>query len=204
MDKLSYAWGLAMGSQLKAMGVKELNSESFKDGVKVAFDGGTPEISTEEAQKLINDYLQELEAKATAAAKEAGNKFLEENAKKEGVKVTSTGLQYRVIKEGTGAQPTATDEVTVHYTGKLLDGTVFDSSVNRGEPATFPLNRVIPGWTEGVQLMKEGAKYEFYIPSDLAYGPNGVPNAIPPHATLIFAVELISIGKKDSKLGGIG
>ena len=203
MDKLSYAWGLAMGSQLKAMGVKELNSESFKDGVKVAFDGGTPEISTEEAQKLINDYLQELEAKATAAAKEAGNKFLEENAKKEGVKVTSTGLQYRVIKEGTGAQPTATDEVTVHYTGKLLDGTVFDSSVNRGEPATFPLNRVIPGWTEGVQLMKEGAKYEFYIPSDLAYGPNGVPNAIPPHATLIFEVELISIGKKESKLVGI-
>ena len=192
-----------MGSQLKAMGVKELNSESFKDGVKVAFDGGTPEISTEEAQKLINDYLQELEAKATAAAKEAGNKFLEENAKKEGVKVTSTGLQYRVIKEGTGAQPTATDEVTVHYTGKLLDGTVFDSSVNRGEPATFPLNRVIPGWTEGVQLMKEGAKYEFYIPSDLAYGPNGVPNAIPPHATLIFEVELISIGKKESKLVGI-
>ena len=123
--------------------------------------------------------------------------------KKEGVKVTSTGLQYRVIKEGTGAQPTATDEVTVHYTGKLLDGTVFDSSVNRGEPATFPLNRVIPGWTEGVQLMKEGAKYEFYIPSDLAYGPNGVPNAIPPHATLIFEVELISIGKKESKLVGI-
>ena len=203
MDKLSYAWGLAMGSQLKAMGVKELNSESFKDGVKVAFDGGTPEISTEEAQKLINDYLQELEAKATAAAKEAGNKFLEENAKKEGVKVTSTGLQYRVIKEGTGAQPTATDEVTVHYTGKLHDGTVFDSSVNRGEPATGPLNRVIPGWTEGVQLMKEGAKYEFYIPSDLAYGPNGVPNAIPPHATLIFEVELISIGKKESKLVGI-
>ncbi len=204
MDKLSYAWGLAMGSQLKAMGVKEINSESFKDGVKVAFDGGTPEITTEEAQKLINDYLQELEAKATAAAKEAGNKFLEENSKKEGVKVTASGLQYRVIKEGTGAQPTATDEVTVHYTGKLLDGTVFDSSVNRGEPATFPLNRVIPGWTEGVQLMKEGAKYEFYIPSDLAYGPNGVPNAIPPHATLIFEVELLNIGpKKESKLVGI-
>lgn len=203
MDKLSYAWGLAMGSQLKAMGVKEINSESFKDGVKVAFDGGTPEIPTEEAQKLINDYLQELEAKATAAAKEAGNKFLEENAKKEGVKVTASGLQYRVIKEGAGKQPTATDEVTVHYTGKLLDGTVFDSSVNRGEPATFPLNRVIPGWTEGVQLMKEGAKYEFFIPSDLAYGPNGVPNAIPPHATLIFEVELISVGKKESKLVGI-
>ncbi len=203
MDKLSYAWGLAMGSQLKAMGVKEINSESFKDGVKVAFDGGTPEISTEEAQKLINEYLQDLEAKATAAAKEAGSKFLEENSKKEGVKVTASGLQYRVLKEGTGAQPTATDEVTVHYTGKLLDGTVFDSSINRGEPATFPLNRVIPGWTEGVQLMKEGAKYEFYIPSDLAYGPNGVPNAIPPHATLIFEVELISIGKKESKLVGI-
>lgn len=196
MDKLSYAWGLAMGQQLKGMGVKTIDSKSFQDGVKVAFDGGTPEISMEEAQKLINDYLGELEAKAVEAAKAAGSKFLEENASKDGVKVTSSGLQYVVEKEGEGAQPTAEDEVTVHYTGRLLDGTVFDSSVNRGEPATFPLNRVIPGWTEGVQLMKEGAKYVFFIPSDLAYGPQGVPGAIPPHSTLIFEVELLKVVKK--------
>lgn len=196
MDKLSYAWGLAMGNQLKAMGVKELNSEDFKDGVKVAFDGGTPAMEPAEAQKLIQDYLQELEAKATAAARAAGEAFLAENKTKEGVQTTATGLQYIVEKEGNGAQPAATDEVTVHYTGSLLDGTVFDSSVNRGEPATFPLNRVIPGWTEGVQLMKEGAKYKFFIPSDLAYGPNGIPNVIPPHSTLIFEVELIKVIKK--------
>lgn len=196
MDKLSYAWGLAMGQQLKGMGVKTIDSKSFQNGVKVAFDGGTPEISMEEAQKLINDYLGELEAKAVEAAKAAGSKFLEENASKDGVKVTSSGLQYVVEKEGEGAQPTAEDEVTVHYTGRLLDGTVFDSSVNRGEPATFPLNRVIPGWTEGVQLMKEGAKYIFFIPSDLAYCPQGVPGAIPPHSTLIFEIELIKVVKK--------
>lgn len=196
MDKLSYAWGLAMGQQLKGMGIKELNSESFKDGVKVAFDGGKPEMPVEEAQKLINDYLAELEAKAVEAARAAGSKFLEENAAKEGVKTTASGLQYVVEKEGEGAMPTAEDEVTVHYTGRLLGGTVFDSSVNRGEPATFPLNRVIPGWTEGVQLMKEGSKYVFFIPSDLAYGPQGIPGAIPPHSTLIFEVELIKVVKK--------
>lgn len=196
MDKLSYAWGMAMGMQLKAMGVKELQYDSFKDGVKVAFDGGTPEMSPEEAQKLINDYLEELQKEAAAAATAEAKAFLDENAKKEGVKVTSSGLQYKVLKEGEGAQPTAEDEVTVHYTGKLLNGTVFDSSVNRGETATFPLNRVIPGWTEGVQLMKEGAKYEFFIPSDLAYGPQGIPNVIPPHSTLVFEVELIKVNKK--------
>lgn len=196
MDKLSYAWGLAMGRQLQGMGVKELDSESFKDGVKVAFDGGEPAIPVEEAQKLINDYLEDLQKKAEAAARAEGEQFLAENGKKENVKTTASGLQYAVEKEGTGAQPTAEDEVTVHYTGKLLSGQVFDSSVNRGEPATFPLNRVIPGWTEGVQLMKEGAKYTFFIPSDLAYGPQGVPGAIPPHSTLIFDVELIKVIKK--------
>jgi FKBP-type peptidyl-prolyl cis-trans isomerase FklB len=196
MDKLSYAWGLAMGRQLQGMGVKDLNVEDFNTAVKTAFEGGEPAISVEEAQKLITEYLEELQKKAEAAAREAGEKFLAENKKNEGVMETASGLQYIVEKEGTGAQPAATDEVTVHYTGRLLDGTVFDSSVNRGEPATFPLNRVIPGWTEGVQLMKEGAKYTFFIPSDLAYGPQGVPNAIPPHSTLIFEVELIKVIKK--------
>lgn len=178
------------------MGINELEFDSFMDGVKVSFDGGTPEISPEEAQKLINDYLEELQNKATAAAKAEAQVFLDENAAKEGVKVTASGLQYKVLKEGEGIRPTAEDEVTVHYTGKLLNGTVFDSSVSRGEPATFPLNRVIPGWTEGVQLMNEGAKYEFFIPSDLAYGPQGIPNVIPPHSTLIFEVELIKVNKK--------
>lgn len=196
MDKLSYSWGLLMGSQLKGMGVVNLNPDDFCNGVKAIFEGTKPEIEISEAQQIINEYLQELQKKAEAQARETGEAFLAENAKKEGVKVTSSGLQYIVDKEGTGAQPTAEDEVTVHYTGKLLDGTVFDSSVNRGEPATFPLNRVIPGWTEGVQLMKEGAKYTFFIPSDLAYGPQGVPNAIPPHSTLIFDVELIKVNKK--------
>ena len=153
-------------------------------------------MSPEEAQKLIQDYLNDLQQKAEEAAKAAGTAFLKENKQNPNVKETSTGLQYVVEKEGTGAQPTAEDEVTVHYTGRLLDGTVFDSSVNRGEPATFPLNRVIPGWTEGVQLMKEGAKYTFFIPSDLAYGPQGIPGAIPPHSTLIFDVELIKVVKK--------
>ena len=196
MDKLSYAWGLAMGRQLKGMGVSNLDADTFRNGVMNAFDGTEPAIPVEEAQKLINDYLQELQDKAEKVARAEGEQFLAENGKKENVKTTASGLQYVVEKEGTGAQPTAEDEVTVHYTGKLLNGQVSDSSVNRGEPATFPLNRVIPGWTEGVQLMKEGAKYTFFIPSDLAYGPQGVPGAIPPHSTLIFDVELIKVNKK--------
>jgi FKBP-type peptidyl-prolyl cis-trans isomerase FklB len=196
MDKLSYAWGLAMGQQLLGMGVKNLNVDDYMAAVKAVLEGAEPALPLEEAQTLINEYLQNLEAEATKAAKEAGEKFLADNKTREGVKVTASGLQYVVEKEGEGAQPTAEDEVTVHYTGRLLNGQVFDSSVQRGEPATFPLNRVIPGWKEGVQLMKEGAKYTFFIPSDLAYGPQGIPNAIPPHSTLIFEVELIKVIKK--------
>ena len=196
MDKLSYAWGMAMGHQLKGMGVQHLQKEDFDEAVHSAFEGKETKMTPEEAQKVIQEYLQELNKKNEAIAREAGDKFLEANRKNPGVHVTESGLQYVVDKEGTGLQPSATDEVTVHYTGRLLDGTVFDSSVSRGEPATFPLNRVIPGWTEGVQLMKEGAKYTFFIPSDLAYGPQGIPNAIPPHSTLIFDVELIKVIKK--------
>ncbi|MDE6143564.1 MAG: FKBP-type peptidyl-prolyl cis-trans isomerase [Muribaculaceae bacterium] len=196
MDKLSYAWGMALGQQLRAMGVDNLDKADFDEAVHAAFDGKETKMSPEEANQTIQTYLQELTEKKAAEIKAVGDKFLQENLKKENVNVTASGLQYIVEKEGTGAQPSATDEVTVHYTGKLLDGTVFDSSVSRGEPATFPLNRVIPGWTEGVQLMKEGGKYTFFIPSDLAYGPQGVPNAIPPHSTLIFEVELIKVIKK--------
>lgn len=196
MDKLSYAWGMAMGQQLKGMGVKDLNKEDFDEAVHTSFEGKETKLTPEEAQKILNEYLQELNKKNEAIAREAGDKFLEANRKNPGVHVTDSGLQYVIEKEGTGKQPSATDEVTVHYTGKLLDGTVFDSSINRGEPATFPLNRVIPGWTEGLQLMKEGGKTTFFIPSDLAYGPNGIPNVIPPHSTLIFDVELISVRPK--------
>ena len=193
MDKLSYAWGMAMGQQLRGMGLDHLNKEDFDEALHASFEGRKTEMTPEEAQKLLQEYLQELNKKNEAIAREAGDKFLEANRQNPGVHVTSSGLQYVVEKEGTGKQPTATSEVTVHYTGKLLDGTVFDSSINRGEPTTFPLNRVIPGWTEGLQLMKEGAKYTFFIPSDLAYGPAGIPNVIPPHSTLIFDVELISV-----------
>lgn len=194
MDKLSYAWGIAMASQLKAMGVENLNTEDYCKAVKDVFEGAELAVKPEEAQTLINNYLMELQEKATRLAKEAGERFLAENGKKEGVHTTASGLQYVVEKEGTGKQPSATDNVTVHYTGRLLNGHVFDSSVSRGEPATFPLNRVIPGWTEGLQLMKEGAKYVFFIPSDLAYGAHGAGNDIPPHSTLIFEVELIKVG----------
>lgn len=195
MDKLSYAWGMALGQQLRAMGVENLNKDDFKRAIDAAFDGKETEMPPEEANKLIQEYLQELTERKTSEIKSVGEKFLAENLKKDNVKSTESGLQYIVEKEGTGASPSATDEVTVHYTGRLLDGTVFDSSVSRGEPATFPLNRVIPGWTEGLQLMKEGGKNVFFIPSDLAYGAQGVPNAIPPHSTLIFEVELIKVNK---------
>lgn len=196
MDKLSYAWGLAMAQQLKGMGVENLDVASYTDAIKAVFEGTEPALAPAEAQKLIQDFLKSLEEKLEKQAREEGEKFLAENGKKEGVRTTASGLQYAVEKEGTGLQPGPEDEVTVHYTGKLLSGQVFDSSVNRGEPATFPLNRVIPGWTEGVQLMKEGAKYTFFIPSDLAYGAQGIPNVIPPHSTLVFDVQLIKVNKK--------
>ena len=155
----------------------------------------TQSLTDQEAQQLVNNFIQKQQEEATRAIREEGERFLAENAKKEGVTVLPSGLQYTVITEGTGAQPLATDRVKCHYEGTLTNGQVFDSSYRRGEPAVFPLNGVIPGWTEGVQLMKEGAKYRFFIPYNLAYGEQGAGQAIPPYAALIFDVELISIEK---------
>ncbi len=199
MDKTSYALGMGIGSQLISMGADKLNIDDFAQAIKDCIAGKT-QITNAEAQKIAQEFFmeQEKEQRAKAAemgkaAREAGEKYLAENAKKEGVNVTASGLQYTVITEGTGKQPKATDKVKCHYEGFLIDGTVFDSSIQRGEPAVFPLNGVIAGWTEGLQLMKEGGKYRFFIPYNLAYGEAGAAGAIPPYAALIFDVELIEV-----------
>lgn len=201
MDKISYALGLNIGQQLKQMGLKDvLDIESFAASIEDTLQSNPLKVSAGEAQQLLNDFFTELEAKQQAAAAEAGKaarvegeKFLAENAKKPGVTVTKSGLQYEVLVEGSGRQPKASDTVRCHYEGTLIDGQVFDSSYQRGEPADFGLRQVIAGWTEGVQLMKEGAKYRFYIPYNLAYGERGAGGSIPPFAALIFDVELILI-----------
>ena len=193
--KLSYAFGQQFGDSLGSSGISKegLNLEFIVKGLADKLDGkeGVDEI---ERQQLIRGALTEGRKKAAEAATVLNKTYLEANAKKEGVKSTPSGLQYRVITEGAGAKPTATSEVKVHYKGTLTDGTEFDSSYKRNEPAQFPLNGVIPGWTEGLQLMPVGSKYEFVIPSDLAYGPDGRPG-IPPNAVLVFEVELLEIVK---------
>ena len=200
MDKLSYALGLGIGRQLSQMGAADLNIGDFAKAVKDMIDGKEPQVATAEAQQLVEDFFrkQEERQRAEAAekykgAKSEGEKYLSENAKKEGVVTLPSGLQYQVLKEGDGKSPKATDKVVCHYEGMLIDGTMFDSSVQRGEPATFPLNGVIAGWTEGLQLMKEGAKYRFFIPYQLGYGERGAGASIPPFATLVFDVELIEV-----------
>lgn len=201
MDKLSYALGLGIGQQLKQMGLNaSLVIEDFAASIIDVLQDKDLKISNQEAQVIVNAFFQKMEeeqnvakAKAGKAAKQEGEKFLVENAKKEGVIVTKSGLQYEVLKEGSGKKPKATDTVRCHYEGRLLDGSVFDSSYKRNEPADFGLQQVIAGWTEGVQLMSEGSKYEFYIPYNLAYGEHGAPGAIPPYATLKFVVELIEV-----------
>ncbi len=200
MDKVSYALGLGIGQQLSDMGAKGLNIDDFSQAIKDVIAGTKPQISNEEAQSLVQTFFQEQEAKQRAAAAEKGKvamaegqNFLNENAKKEGVITLPSGLQYQVLSEGTGKKPKATDQVKCHYEGMLVDGTLFDSSIQRGEPATFRLNQVIAGWTEGLQLMKEGAKYRFFIPYHLGYGEHGAGSSIPPFATLIFDVELIEV-----------
>lgn len=201
MDKLSYALGLGIGQQLKQMGLNaSLVIEDFAASIIDVLQDKDLKISNQEAQVIVNAFFQKMEeeqnaakAKAGKAAKQEGEKFLVENAKKEDVIVTKSGLQYEVLKEGSGKKPKATDTVRCHYEGRLLDGSVFDSSYKRNEPADFGLQQVIAGWTEGVQLMSEGAKYRFYIPYILAYGEGGAGAMIPPFSTLIFDVELIKI-----------
>lgn len=200
MDKTSYALGIGIGRQLCDMGAQELNIDDFALAIKDVIAGKTPQIDGEEAQRLVETFFAEQEKKQRAAAaerfksiKEAGEKWLEENKKKDGVVTTASGLQYQVLQEGTGKQPKATDKVLCHYEGTLTDGTIFDSSIKRGEPIVFGLNQVIKGWTEGVQLMKEGAKYRFFIPYQLAYGEQGAGAQIPPYSALIFDVELIEV-----------
>lgn len=199
MDKVSYALGLGIGSQLKGMGAEKLNIDDFAQAIKDSI-AGKEQISASEAQKIVQEFFTEQEKAQRAAAAEKGKQmkaegenFLAENAKKEGVVTTASGLQYMVLKEGTGKSPKATDSVMCHYEGFLTNGTVFDSSIQRGTPATFPLGGVIKGWTEGLQLMKEGGKTRFFIPYNLAYGEAGASGAIPPYAALIFDVELIEV-----------
>lgn len=200
MDKVSYALGLGVGSQLKSMGAESLNIDDFAQAIKDILSDAELKVSHAESQQIVQKFFQDQEAKQRAQAaengkkaREEGEKYLADNAKKEGVIVTASGLQYTVLKEGNGKSPKATDTVVCHYEGFLINGTVFDSSVQRGEPAAFPLNGVIAGWTEGLQLMKEGAKYRFFIPYNLAYGEAGAAGAIPPYSTLIFDVELIEV-----------
>ena len=193
MDKISYAIGLSMGQNLMGSGVTSLEYADLAAGIKDVLEKNQPQISYQEAQQVLGKFFSELEEKIAGEAKAAGEAFLAENAKREGVKVTESGLQYEVLEATIGQNPKATDKVRVHYEGTLIDGTVFDSSYKRGESITFGLNQVIKGWTEGLQLMSIGSKYKLYLPYQLAYGERGAGANIPPYAALIFTVELLGI-----------
>lgn len=197
-QKIGYIIGFNAGQELKEGGADDLDLEAVYAGLKDAYSDKDSALSEQHIEEVMKAYIERKQAEEEVKIKEAATKnakegeaFLAENLKKDGVQVTDSGLQYKVIKEGSGTSPSATDEVAVHYEGRLIDGTVFDSSYERGAPAFFPLNQVIPGWTEGVQLMKPGAQYEFYIPSALAYGETGNP-AIEPNSVLIFKIELLT------------
>ena len=193
MDKVSYALGLSLGQNMASSGVKTIEFDDLVAGMKAIMNKEKPAISFDEAQEVLNTFFAELEAQVAGKAKAEGEAFLAENAKREGVIVTGSGLQYEVLTAAEGKKPKATDKVKVHYEGTLIDGTVFDSSYRRGEAISFGLNQVIKGWTEGVQLMSVGAKYKFFIPYNLAYGERGAGAQIPPYAALIFTVELLDI-----------
>lgn len=193
MDKISYALGLGIGQQIKSMNIENFSIEDFAKSISDVMEGKEIAFTSREAQVMLQEFFQKKQKEEAEKFIAEGKAYLDENAKKEGVTVTKSGLQYEVLQEGTGKSPKATDTVRCHYEGRLLDGTVFDSSYKRGEPADFGLNQVIPGWTEGVQLMKEGAKYRFTIPYLLAYGEQGAGASIPPFSTLVFDVELIKV-----------
>ena len=193
MDKLSYALGMVIGHQLKGMGAVELQAGDFAQAITDILADQKTQIGDNEAQQLVQDFFRQREEALSREAREAGEKYLAENAKKAGVTVTESGLQYEVLTEAIGQKPVATDTVTCHYEGRLTDGTVFDSSYRRGEPASFPLQGVIAGWTEGLQLMAIGSKFRFTIPYQLGYGARGAGQSIPPYATLVFDVELLGI-----------
>ena len=192
MDTVSYSLGLVLSQNLKSQGFKAIVPADLAKGFEEGL-AGTSSLSPEQANAHIQNYLRAAAESQGAEARQEGEAFLANNAKRPEVKVTDSGLQYEVLREGTGKSPSATETVEVHYHGTLIDGTVFDSSVQRGQTISFGLNQVIPGWTEGVQLMKEGAKYRFYIPYNLAYGERGSGQTIPPYAALIFDVELFKV-----------
>ena len=194
MNKISYALGLGIAHQLKSMGIEDFSVEDFSQSVSDVLADKTPAMTNREAQELLNDYFQKKQKEEAEKAIAEGKVFLEANGKREGVTTTKSGLQYEVLTPGKGERsPKATDTVVCHYEGRLVSGKVFDSSYERNQPAEFGLNQVIPGWTEGLQLMSEGAKFRFYIPYLLGYGAQGAGPSIPPYSTLVFDVELISV-----------
>ncbi len=193
MDKLSYALGMSMASNLMNSGLKQIDVESFVKAFTEIMNNTTPSMSPQEANQVIQSYFSKIQDEMLENNLKEGEAFLEENRKKEGVVTLSSGLQYEVLKEGDGAKPKATDKVKCHYHGTLLNGQVFDSSVQRGQPAVFGVNQVIKGWVEALQLMSVGSKWRLYIPSDLAYGTQGAGNSIEPNSALIFDVELLGI-----------
>ena len=195
MDKVSYALGLSIGNNFQNSGINDLQIEDFVKGLKDILGGQTPEISYDEAKQVINDYFMELQKEKFEINKKAGEEFLNINKGKAGVVTLPSGLQYQVLQKGEGPKPTASDKVKCHYHGTLLNGTVFDSSVQRGEPAVFGVSQVIPGWVEALQLMPVGSKWRLFIPSDLAYGEHGAGEAIEPNSALVFDVELLDIVK---------
>ena len=193
MDKLSYALGLSMGNNFKSSGIQTLSVTDFANGVKAVYEGEKPEMTYEEAKQVINDFFTQMQREVNDRNRAEGEAFLAENKKKSGVVVLPSGLQYEVLTEGKGKKPAATDRVQCHYHGTLINGEVFDSSIERGEPAVFGVSQVIPGWVEALQLMPEGSKWRLFIPSDLAYGENGAGGKIAPNSTLIFDVELLKV-----------
>jgi FKBP-type peptidyl-prolyl cis-trans isomerase FklB len=193
MDKFSYAIGLGIGQNLLSMGAQGINVEDFAQAIADVLNRNELAMSHNEAREIVNKYFMELEEKMNAENIEKGKAFLEENAKKEGIITLPSGLQYEVITEGNGKKPSATDRVKCHYEGTLIDGTLFDSSIKRGQPAVFGVNQVIKGWVEALQLMSEGSKWRLFIPSELGYGAQQAGEMIPPHSTLIFEVELIEV-----------